>query len=133
VAKRSEEFRKIDVEVIAVAMSKPEWLARYLMERQPPFPIFADPDRTAYAAFGLGRTSWGRLFRPGIIWGYLKFIARGWKVKPIPEGEDALQLGGDFILDADRRLRWAYRGANPLDRPSVDDLLNACKLCGSGA
>lgn len=109
-------------------MSNPESLVRYLAERQLPFPLFADPDRTTYAAFGLGRTTWGRLMRPGVIWGYLKFIARGWKVKRIPEGEDALQLGGDFILDADRRLAWAYRSKDPLDRPSVDDLLRACKV-----
>ena len=109
-------------------MSKPEWLARYLSERQLPFPLLADPDRSGYAAFGLGRTSWGRLMRPGIIWGYLKFIFRGWKVKRIPEGEDALQLGGDFVVDVGRRLRWSYRSKNPLDRPSVDELLRACNV-----
>jgi hypothetical protein len=128
VANRVDEFRKAGAEVIAVAMSKPDWLARYLAERQLPFRVFADPDRTAYAAFGLGRTSWGRLFRPGIIWGYLKFITRGWKVRRVPEGEDALQLGGDFILDGGRRLLWAHRGASPLDRPGVDELLRACNV-----
>jgi hypothetical protein len=128
VANRFEEFRKVGADIIAVAMSQPDWLSRYLSERRLPFPIFADPDRSAYTAFGLGRTSWGRLFRPGIIWGYLKFIARGWKVKLVPKGEDALQLGGDFILDAERRLRWAYRSSNPLDRPSVDELLRACNV-----
>lgn len=112
-------------------MSKPEWLARYLAKRKLPFPLLADPDRSAYAAFGLGRTSWGNILRPRIIWGYLKYIARGWRVKRIPEGEDVLQLGGDFIVDVQRRLLWTYRSADPLDRPRVDDLLRACKVSAS--
>jgi hypothetical protein len=52
-------------------------------------------------------------------------------VKRIPEGEDVLQLGGDFIVDVQRRLLWTYRSADPLDRPRVDDLLRACKVSAS--
>ncbi len=104
-------------------MSSAEGLFRYLATTSLPIPILADPDRTAYAAFGLGRTTWSRLMRPGIIWGYLKLIARGAKVRRVPEGEDALQLGGDFLVSPDRQLIWVHRGGDPLDRPSVEQLL----------
>jgi len=40
-------------------------------------------------------------------------------------GEDLLQLGGDFVLDAQRRLLFAYRSADPSDRPTVRQLLDA--------
>jgi hypothetical protein len=41
--------------------------------------------------------------------------------------EDVLQLGGDFVLDAEHRLVVAYRSVQSTDRPSVDQLLNAVR------
>lgn len=95
-----------------------------------PFPIVADPERIAYAAFDLQRTTWLRLMKPRVIWGYLKFIVAGAMPHWIPKGEDALQLGGDFLVAPDRRRLWVHRGVDPLDRPTVDELLEVCtKLC----
>ena len=124
-AERFSEFRTINVGVIAVSMGRPEGAARYLAERPLPFPMLADPDRSAYAALGLGRTSWGRILRPGVMWRYAKHVLHGAKVRRVPEGEDALQTGGDFLIGGDRRLLWAYTSADPTDRPSVDRLLEA--------
>ena len=33
-----------------------------------------------------------------------------------------LGLGGDFLVDADGLLAWAYRSANPDDRPSLAEI-----------
>ena len=41
----------------------------------------------------------------------------------MPEGEDALQLGGDFLVDRDGGILWAYRSVDPTDRPTVEQLL----------
>jgi AhpC/TSA antioxidant enzyme len=109
--------------VVAVSMGPPEGVARYSAEHRLAVPLFADPERKLYAALGAGRTSWGRLLRPGLVWKYLRLIVRGWKVRRVPEGEDALQLGGDFLFVGDRQLRWAYRSTDPTDRPSVAELL----------
>jgi AhpC/TSA antioxidant enzyme len=121
------EFRELGCEVAAISMSRPDALPHYLARSPMPFPVFADPDRTAYAAFGLGRTTWARLLRPSIVWKYTRSILRGAKVRRIPEGEDALQLGGDFLVDRDRRLVWAHRGADPMDRPAVEEILRAVR------
>jgi hypothetical protein len=123
VAKRIDDFRRLGVDVVAVSMSRPDVLAAYLKEKSLPFPVVADPERTAYAAFGLGRTSWSRILRPGVIWRYLKLIFRGGKVRRVAEGEDALQTGGDFLVDGERRLNWRYTSADPTDRPRVEELL----------
>lgn len=117
------------VGVVAIAMSQPSALGPYLAMRPLPFPLFADPQRVAYAAFSLGRTSWLRLLRPGVIWGYLKLIFRGWMVRGVAKGEDALQTGGDFLFDRERRLIWEHRSDDPTDRPSVDELLRAIREC----
>jgi hypothetical protein len=47
---------------------------------------------------------------------------------PARQGEDVLQLGGDFILDREGRLAYAYRSADPTDRPAVEVLLRAVQL-----
>jgi peroxiredoxin len=123
VAGRSAEFRDLGVGLVAVSMSRPEGVARYLGERPLPFPLLADPDRRAYAAVGLGRTTWARLARPGVLWRYTKLVARGAKMRRVPEGEDPLQTGGDFLIGGDGRVAWAYTSPDPTDRPPVGLLL----------
>jgi hypothetical protein len=127
VAERSDEFRALGVGLIAVSMSRPEWVARYLAERPLPFPVLADPERRGYAALELGRTSVLRWLRPGIAWRYMKGVLRGGKIRRVPEGEDALQTGGDFLIGSDRRLVWEYSSPDPTDRPPVDTLLKVIR------
>ena len=126
-AGRREDFQTIGVELVAVSMSPPVGVAAYLAVHPGPVPIFADPERQLYVALGLGRTTWLRLLRPAVVWKYLKMIVRGGKVRRVPVGEDALQLGGDFLVGPDRRVLWAYRSADPTDRPSADAILAAVR------
>jgi hypothetical protein len=127
VAERFSEFQAIGVGVIAVSMSRSDGVARYLAERPLPFPLLADPERSAYAALGLGRTTWSRIFRPGVMWRYTRHVLRGARIRRIPEGEDALQTGGDFLLGGDRRLRWAHTSPDPTNRPTVGQLLDVAR------
>jgi hypothetical protein len=128
VAERYPEFQDLGVGVIAVSMSRPEGVAGYLAERPLPFPLLADPHRGAYGAFGLFRTNWGQLIRPGVVWRYFKHVLRGARVRRVPEDEDPLQTGGDFLLDRDRRLLWAHATADPTNRPTVDALLAEARV-----
>jgi len=124
VANRIDEFRARGIHVVAISMSRPQPLAHYLAGRPLPFPIFADPERKVYAALGLGRTTWARFLRPGVVWRYLKMIAAGAPVRRVPESEDALQTGGDFLVAADGRVLWEYRSDDPTDRPSINLVLS---------
>lgn len=120
-------FEELGVGIVAVSMSKPELLGPYLQRRPLPFPIYADPDRASYQAMGLPRSTWWRFLRPAVIGKYLALIFRGWRIRRIPEGEDALQLGGDFLIARSRRLLWEYRSASPTDRPDLATLLAAAR------
>jgi AhpC/TSA antioxidant enzyme len=111
--------------VLVVTQARPAILIVFLRELPLPFPVVADPERVAYHAFGLERTSWAAMLRPGVILRYLQLIFRGWRPRKVREGEDVLQLGGDFVLDGEGRLTYAYRSAEPTDRPSVEALLQA--------
>jgi len=125
VQRHYEDFRLRGAGALAVTPSRPEALKVFLAESAYPFPVVADPTRAAYRAFGLGRTSWWRLFSPGVLWRYLRLMWRGTKLRRAEEGEDLLQLGGDFVLDGDGRLVFAHPSREPTDRPGLDRLLGA--------
>jgi peroxiredoxin len=127
VLKRYEEFRQLGAEVLVISQARPEFLAMFLRAESLPCPLLGDPERTGYRAFGLERTTWGRMLRPGVLLRYLRLIFRGWGPRKPYREEDILQLGGDFILDAQSRLLYAYRSAEPTDRPSVEALLQAVR------
>jgi hypothetical protein len=55
-------------------------------------------------------------------------MLKGW-MPGSNEGEDVLQLGGDFVLNGDRRLIYAYPSADPTDRPAAESLVQAVRAC----
>lgn len=113
--------------VLVVSQAKPEVLSLYLSRRAWGVPVVCDPDRVAYRAFGLERTSWLTFFRPRVLWGYFRGMLRGYGVRMPYAGEDVMQLGGDFLLDKLGRVVLAHPSADPADRPSVGALLGAIR------
>ncbi|GAB4463417.1 MAG: hypothetical protein Kow0070_23880 [Anaerolineales bacterium] len=60
--------------------------------------------------------------RPRAVWIYIKrWFARGEFYDS--HGDDATQLGGDFIVDKNGVLRLVYPSHDPVDRPPVEALL----------
>lgn len=110
--------------VLVVCQAKPEVLTLYLDRQKWHVPIVSDPDRAVYRAFGLERTGWLTFFRPGVVWGYLRGMLKGYGVRTPYAGEDVRQLGGDFLLDRYGTMVYQYRSADPTDRPAVEALLN---------
>ena len=60
---------------------------------------------------------WG----PASWWGVLKLILKGRRLRP-PAG-DVYQLGGDLLIDPDGTTRWHHVTRTPVDRPTVDSIL----------
>ena len=113
--------------VLVVCQAKPEVLTRYLARHSWAVPVVADPDRAAYRAFGLKRTGWLTFFRPGVLWGYLRGLLRGYALKAPYAGEDVLQLGGDFVLDRTGTVVFAHPSATPTDRPTAGQILDTIR------
>lgn len=111
--------------VLVVTQAQPKWLAHYAERTNWGVPLTCDPERRAYAAFGLERAKWRTFFNPRVLWGYFRAMFRGYRVRTPYAGEDLLQLGGDFVLARDRRVVLARPSADPTDRPSVADVLAA--------
>jgi AhpC/TSA antioxidant enzyme len=111
--------------VLVVAQAQPKWLAHYAARTSWGVPLACDPERRAYAAFGLERAKWRTFFNPRVLWGYFRAMFRGYRVRTPYAGEDVLQLGGDFVLARDLRVVYARPSINPTDRPAVSDVLAA--------
>lgn len=126
-----DRFAEAGCSILIVSQAKPDVLTRYLASQSWHVPIVSDPDRAAYAAFGLERTSWLTFFRPKVLRGYFRGMAEGYKVQTPYAGEDVLQLGGDFILTRERTMTFAYRSADPTDRPTVESLVEAVHAVAS--
>jgi hypothetical protein len=122
-----EEIRAQRGEVLVVSFAQPNFVTIYLKENPLPFPVVSDPSRAAYQAFGLERLSWSAFLRGRTILRYLRLIFRGWLPRRSNAGEDVLQLGGDFVLDEQRQLVYAFRGAAPTDRPPAAELVRAVR------
>ncbi len=125
-----EVIRTLGGRVAAIVLARTEALAPFLQEQPLPFPLLADPEGAAYRAFGLGRTSWATMLRPDVVLRYLGLLWRGWRPRTASAGEDLLQLGGDFVLDAKGRVVFAYRSREPTDRPAVGELVEALRRAG---
>jgi peroxiredoxin len=125
VQKHYAEIRQAGGEVLVISSSRPEALAVYLTANPWPFPVVADPSLAPYHAFGLGRTSWRTFLKPRILGHFLRLMLRGWLPRRPYDREDLLQLGGDFVLDGQRRLVLAHPSRDPTDRPAPDVLVEA--------
>jgi AhpC/TSA antioxidant enzyme len=123
VAANVHRFRHSGCEILIVTQAEPPLLRQFLDRNPQPFPVVGDPERLAYRAFGLERTSWLTFFKPSVIWGYLRLMLRGTWVKMPTLEEDVRQLGGDFILDLNGRVVWSYTSADPTARPGIEELL----------
>jgi hypothetical protein len=76
---------------------------------------------------GLERLGWTTFLRPKVLWGYLRGLLRGQGIKWPYEGEDVLQLGGDFVLDRSARVLITHPSADPTDRPSLAAIREALR------
>jgi hypothetical protein len=120
-----DEIHRLGGEALLITQARPEFLAMFLREQPLPFPAVTDPSRAVYRVFGLTRTSWLAMLHPKLWLRYLRLMVRGQRLRRPYEGEDVRQLAGDFVIDAKGRLAYAYRSADPTDRPALPELLRA--------
>lgn len=120
---RRHDFDTVSIAVITFA--QPDELAPHRHRLELPFPLLADPERRTYRQFGLERGSFGEIWNRGTLRLYLELMKRGRRLRR--PRHDPQQLGGNFVVGPDGRLRAAFRPRSPDDRPSVDELLAAIR------
>ncbi len=90
---------------------------------KPGFPLLADPAGKAYAAYGLRRGGFRRLFGLAVLGRALGATLRGHIAGP-PAGDPFL-MPGVFVIDPDGRVRLAHYARHIADHPPVDVILGA--------
>lgn len=114
------------LQLAIVSHASAESAKAFCDQRAPNAICLADPDRTAYKAYGLYRgTLWQTIISPR-IWMSNRRLARTKGFKPeIPHaGQDAYQMSGTFVIGTDGRIRLPYYYEDIADHPPVDLLLH---------
>lgn len=120
------EFKQSNLALALITQGTPEEAKAFCEERAPDQLCLADPERKAYQAYGLERASIWQTFLSWQVWRSNKRLKeeRGWNTDLPPEGQDAMQLAGTFVIATDGRIRLPYYYDNIADHPPVDLLLH---------
>jgi alkyl hydroperoxide reductase subunit AhpC len=117
------EIAALNTRVFVISFGTLPAVQQWMSETCTTFTVLLDRERTVYSAYGLERSRL-RAFSPRTLWLYATRHLRG-KQLHSSHGDDTSQLGGDFIVDKNGVLRYSYPSHDPVDRPPVDDLLQA--------
>ncbi len=120
-----EAIEKAGLGIAVIMQGTPEATGAFAEKFAPGLRVLADPERKAYASFGLER---GNLFQTAInpkIWRAIsKSREKGYRVEPPPEGQDAMQMSGTFIIGTDGKIQLPYYYDNIADHPPLELLLD---------
>ena len=120
----AEEINSLNTDIVAVSFGTPYWANVWLEETEAPFPIWLDPEKESYEVYGMITSKWAA-WGPANLWFYAKAFMRGEKTKG-DRGETG-QMGGNFIVDKNGIVRFAYPSKNPTDRPEVAKLMQVLR------
>ena len=110
---------------VAVFQGPPANVGGFCRDRLVPFDCLADPDRSAYTAFGLataGVTTW---LSPRTVVKGAALFRRGLTTGLPHTGQDVRQMPGTFVIERGGRVRLSHYNRDPSDNPSIDVLLGA--------
>ncbi len=116
-----DDFPPLTVAVVTFAPV--EELATHRRRLGLPFVVLSDPDRDLYRRFGFGRGSLTEIWSLGTLRLYRDLLRTGRRLR-LPQ-HDTRQLGGDVVIDRDRRVVATFRPRSPDQRPSVNELVAA--------
>jgi hypothetical protein len=118
------ELEASGLRLAAVTQGTPEEALAFCWQRAPGILCLSDPERRAYQAYGLERANVYQAFLSPQVWsGNAAASQHGHKPELPPQGQDALQMSGTFIIGADGRIRLPYYYNTIADHPSVSLLL----------
>lgn len=120
---RFQEITDAGLTLVQIAPSSAEEVSAFAEEYELPFPIAADPDGGAFAAYGLGEGSFIQLSGPKVV------IRAAHAIATTGPGTttrgNGRMLPGTAIVDRAGKLRLQQAGKNTSDHMAAKDLLRA--------
>ena len=122
----SPDIKRKKLGLVIITQGTPEEAKEFCSERAPGIVCLADPERKAYRAYGLERANvWQSFLSFNVLRSNSRLKReRGWNTDLPPEGQDALQMAGTFIISSDGYIRLPYYYDDIADHPPVDLLLH---------
>jgi hypothetical protein len=120
VVANQEQFKAANVQIVTISFGTGYWSNVWLQETKSPFPFLVDQVLVSYRAYGL-ESSVLRAWSPRNLLYYAKAKLQG--RESLGNRGDTHQLGGDFVVGENGRLLLAHPSRDPVDRPSLDQLL----------
>jgi len=120
-----DRIEKSGLEVAVILQGTPEATAEFAKTFAPGLRCLADPERKAYQAYGLERGTVFQTFLNLKVWEAIrKSQKKGYRVESPPEGQDAMQLSGMFIIARDGTILLPYYFDHIADHPPLELILN---------
>lgn len=124
---QSAALDELGARVFAVTFESRQRVEDFLDAEPLPYPVLRDPQRRAYAMFGLERRPATTIWGPSTLLYYGRSLLKG-RLPVSSRDSDQYQLGGDVIVRADGRAGWIYQSSNPADRPTISSLLQILRF-----
>ena len=109
-------------ELVIVGSGNPSMAGFFAEDYHVTTPLFTDPSREVYRAFGAKRPTWAALLNPRLYWNALQVHRRGHRLGKV-QG-DIAQLGGVFIVLPSGDMPFAYRSSIAGDLPSTTQVID---------
>lgn len=119
------EFEKLNTRVFIISFGTFPAVQQWMKENANDFTVLIDRERIVYTAYGLERSKF-RSKSPRTLWLYFTRWLQGQKFHD-SHGDDTSQLGGDFIVDKNGIIQFAYPSHDPTDRPNAELLLKVLR------
>jgi peroxiredoxin len=114
-------------ELLVVTMGDVRQTAAFRDKLEAGVVFLADPQRKAYAAYGLDRGTLWQVAGPRVWLPSIRALARGGAGKAVG---DIWQMPGAFVVDRQGRIRYAHYPANQADRPDHDRIVRTLESLG---
>ena len=119
-----EKIKKAGLDIVVITQGVPQETALFMQAHAPGLLAFSDPQRRAYLAYGLERGTIFQTFLNLKVWQALSRSRRkGYLVETPPEGQDAMQMSGTFIISPQGRILLPFYYDNIADHPEFDLLI----------
>ncbi|KAK5622345.1 hypothetical protein CRENBAI_004947 [Crenichthys baileyi] len=121
------------VQVMVVSFGNVEGAQLWLEGTGCTFKMLMDSQRKVYRSLGLG-SSFSKVLKFGCLMQFSEYSIANRDFPDVPHRllEDIYQLGGDFLLDEMGKVLFSHPSKDPLDRPSLTDVLQAAEADSIG-